>query len=70
VPRKKNFVQIYDRKWYKAGEPYIHICCDCGLSHDVTYKMEDGQLFYKWNRNKKRTQEERESGKYDAKVHK
>jgi len=70
VPKRKNYTQIYDHKWYKAGEPYIHICCDCGLAHDVTYKMVDGQLYYKWNRNKKRTEEEREAGNYDAKNHK
>ena len=41
--------QIYDGEWIKSGSFTHHECCGCGLVHAVDYKLQDGELFERWN---------------------
>ena len=60
-------VQLWDGKWYRCGEAYIHLCCDCGLAHSVTFKMDKGVLYYQWNRDEPATELERRKSVYPCK---
>ena len=43
--------QIVSGKWYLAafgGPPFIEECCDCGLTHRLTYKIEDGKVWVQY----------------------
>lgn len=51
--------EMEDHVWYRVGAPYVHICCDCGLAHDVEFKLEDGELYHKWTRNPEESAEAR-----------
>ena len=52
-------IQLWDGSWYKLDDGYLHECCDCGLVHDVNYKMENGSLFMQWNTNTRETKKAR-----------
>jgi hypothetical protein len=54
-----------DGLWYRVGAPYIHICCDCGLAHDVEFKMDSGELYHKWTRNEPESELARKTTKFD-----
>ena len=45
--------------WAKADAPYYHACCDCGLTHYVEMKLEDGQLYMRWTADDKETANQR-----------
>ena len=47
--------QLWDGVWYRIDDNYLHECCDCGLVHDVSYKLEKGTLFMRWNVDAKST---------------
>ncbi len=49
-------VQVNDGSWYALGHGYTHEdCCDCGLSHRVDYKLEDGKVMVRYRVDTKRT---------------
>jgi hypothetical protein len=51
-------VQIVDGKWYVVawgGEPFIEDCCDCALSHRMTYRLRNGKLEVRYVVDHKRT---------------
>lgn len=52
---KKKYQQLYDGVWYRIDDNYTHVCCDCGLAHDVKYKLENGVLFVCWDIDEKET---------------
>lgn len=47
-------VQVWDGKWY-LDKFDQHECCDCGLVHDVAYKVEHGKIFTQWKVNERET---------------
>jgi hypothetical protein len=58
TPKTANTVQIYTDTWY-LDKFEMHECCDCGLVHDVKYKVENGRIFFQWNTNVKETEKVR-----------
>ena len=52
-------IQLWDGSWYKIDDGYWHECCDCGLVHDVDYKLENGIIFMRWHVNKRQTKSAR-----------
>jgi hypothetical protein len=48
-------VSAQDSTWYRVTNPFGHGCCDCGLWHDIAWKVEDGELFLQFNRNSGKT---------------
>lgn len=68
--KRDEYQQIWDGSWYKLDDHYLHQCCDCGLAHSVTYKMEKGTLFYRWNINEKETKAARLANRLAAKAKK
>lgn len=65
-------VQIEDGKWYalnpstkaEAGDPWTEECCSCGLTHIVTYKIENGRIWVQYKIDEKRTRAARKRFKY------
>lgn len=51
----KDYQQLYDGNWYLIEDYYTHVCCDCGLAHRVWYKLENGRVFMRWDRDPKET---------------
>ncbi len=45
--------QLSDGEWVQSGLFTHHECCDCGLVHQVSYKLVDGQLWERWTREPK-----------------
>ena len=53
-------------KYTELTNPFEHICCGCGLTHDVYIKiMKNGGLAFSFKGNLKRTIEERKAGRYE-----
>ena len=45
-------------KWYAVAfgeKPWQEECCDCGLVHDVHYKVEGGRFWVRFARNERET---------------
>ena len=53
--------QLKDNKWYRVNREFIHICCDCSLTHEVKFKLIDNRIHFKWIRNDKKTYKYRQS---------
>lgn len=53
--RQQASIQLWDGAWYKLDDSYWHECCDCGLVHSVSFKLENGSLFYQWKTDKRQT---------------
>ena len=52
-------VQIADGSWYRV-KGYTHSqCCDCGLVHAEEFKIENGELFFRTQRDDKETAKQR-----------
>ena len=48
--------QVIDGRWWYIARVGTHTCCDCGLTHNVTYgKDRDGNLRTKWSRDNRKT---------------
>jgi hypothetical protein len=57
-PKKRNLVQVVSGKWYaiaSGGKPYEEQCCDCGLVHDIQYKVENGRIWQRWDGNEEKS---------------
>lgn len=52
-------IQLWDGKWYRIDDTYLHYCCSCNLAHDVTFKLEKGTLWHRWQVNPKETRKAR-----------
>lgn len=48
-------VQIEPGRWYAVGDYSMHECCDCALVHDESFKVENGRLWFKTERNERET---------------
>ena len=49
-------VQVNDGSWYAVGHGFTHEdCCDCGLSHRVDYKLENGRVMVRYRVDHRRT---------------
>jgi hypothetical protein len=51
--------QVIDGKWMDVGSFKRHVCCDCLLTHIVTYRIFEGRLQEKWMRDDKSTLKDR-----------
>ena len=49
--------------WVKLKTPLIFACCDCGLVHDLIFKVEKDKIYWRAKRNKKITLEFRNGKK-------
>lgn len=43
--RREPVVQIIEGRWYALGSYETTECCDCGLVHRLSYKLEKGRIF-------------------------
>lgn len=63
MTKKGDPVQVVDGSWYAIASggqpPFEEICCDCGLSHILEYKIDQGRILVKYTRDDKRTRKER-----------
>lgn len=56
-------VIIDPEKWYAVAfgsKPFMEECCDCGLVHDVEYKVEGGKFWVRFKRNEPETRKARQ----------
>lgn len=56
-------VQFMDGRWYRVKGYTHHVCCDCGLTHRHTLKLEDGELFEQWTIDDEETRQQRRQRK-------
>lgn len=54
-PTKAKTTQIYDGEWIRTEGAFHLVCCDCGLTHYVEFKLDDGELKMRTTRDKKET---------------
>jgi hypothetical protein len=60
--QREHKYQLTDGTWYKSAHgrpPYLHECCDCGLTHRIEYKYEQGAVWERWTIDEKETQRSR-----------
>lgn len=53
--------QVTDLEWLNIGKFKQHVCCDCGLTHKIKYRIKDGVMQEQWTRDEKATKQERAS---------
>ncbi len=53
--RTERVVNLRDDRWYPALEMTQHVCCVCALTHDVKWRIRDGQIEYNWRTNRAAT---------------
>ncbi len=60
-PAFKPYRQVYDQQWVLMPRTYRKpvACCDCGLVHLVTTKIEDGKVWMRVSRDEERTRDVR-----------
>ena len=66
MPPKYRTVQIIDGAWYTISGFDRDICCDCGLTHDTEFKLENGRIMFRTKVNQRETIKHREE--YGIKV--
>jgi hypothetical protein len=59
VARKTPTIQIIDGRWYALGGYDKQVCCGCGLTHRLEYKLEKGRIFERVTVDDKATAAER-----------
>lgn len=62
--------QIVEGQWYALGwgnDPFVEECCDCGLVHRITYKIDKGRIWHKFHVDRKLTRKARAMRKASAK---
>ena len=47
--------QQYEGDWIDVTDGRYEACCDCGLTHDTTYRILEGRILQKAYVSKKRT---------------
>lgn len=55
-------VQIVEGVWYALGygsDPFVEECCDCGLVHRITYKIDKGRIWHSYKVDRKLTRQAR-----------
>ena len=63
-------IQLDSDKWYlvaHGGTPLLEECCDCGLVHLLTWKVENGKMFVNYKREEAQTKKARARRLRDAK---
>lgn len=51
-------IQLKSESWYVLGigsAPFYEECCDCGLVHKISYKIENGRIFVNYARHDRET---------------
>jgi hypothetical protein len=53
--------QVIDGEWFGFPINYLfkHSCCDCGLCHDVEFKIKKDKLMMSWTVNNRATGQRR-----------
>jgi hypothetical protein len=51
----KSYPIIKSGQWVKTTAKYRIACCDCGLVHELEFKIEDGEILMCAHRNMKST---------------
>lgn len=51
--------QVTDYEWLPVGKFQTHVCCDCGLSHKIQYRIHDGSMQEQWTRDERETKKQR-----------
>jgi hypothetical protein len=59
MPSKYRTVQVVDGSWYAMSGFDRDICCDCGLTHDTQFKLEDGRIMFRTKVNQRETAKHR-----------
>lgn len=58
-PKKVPPQQIFDGVWYAVnhgGEPpFFEECCDCGLTHQQEWKIDNGRIYFRYAVDQKAT---------------
>lgn len=53
-------VQLNDGEWVETNAfDSLIVCCDCGLSHRLQFKLVDGKLYERWTRDPAETRRQR-----------
>lgn len=47
--------QLTDGVWVRPSKKYKLLCCDCGLSHDMEFRIRKGQIEFRATRNNRST---------------
>jgi hypothetical protein len=58
-PTKYRTVQIIDGSWYSISGFDRDICCDCGLTHDTEFKLDNGRIMFRTKVNARETAKHR-----------
>ncbi len=45
----RRYVQIEDGDWFEPSDQrrYYDQCCDCGLTHELNFKVVDGKVLFR-----------------------
>jgi len=55
-------IQLDSKKWYAVAhgaKPLLEECCDCGLVHRVSWKIENSRIYVNYARDDKETKKAR-----------
>jgi hypothetical protein len=53
--------QVTDNEWLNIGSFKKHVCCDCGLTHKIKYRIHEGVMQEQWARDEKETVRQRKT---------
>lgn len=59
-------MQLWSGTWYRIDDFYWHECCDCGLVHGVSFKLEQGRVLMRWNVDTRQTARARAARRAEA----
>jgi hypothetical protein len=69
--RKFDHFQVVEGKWYSiawGAEPFLEECCDCGLVHQVRYRLRRGRIEVSYRVDAKHTRAARKLRKKRAEI--
>jgi hypothetical protein len=48
MSKKRVYYQVTDGEWVSVSKRgFREQCCDCGLIHEVTYRFDNGTIYFK-----------------------
>jgi hypothetical protein len=63
--KRTKWIQLKDGEWIRPHKQgHADQCCDCGLVHDMEFKIVDGEIRFRAFRNKRKTAAARRAFKF------
>lgn len=63
---KKDYMDVIESRWYDMDTHERLICCGCGLTHEIDFRLHNGKTQFKFRINKTYTNKIRKKEHFEC----